>query len=504
MVSDKNIRCFPFESCLMAKMIKGEFIMKKCINWKKIIQKALIGALAAGLITTNIVGVPYIHADDDDYGYDDDWDDDYYDDDWDDDDWDDDDYYDDDWDDDDWDDDDYYDDWDDDDWDDDDYDDDWDDDDWEDYYEDHYEALYGDDWEDAFERYYGVDVEDYIEAMYGEPRNYSSIDWNQFKNQTQGVLEGNNDYTKDPKFEGVDPNVTAEDAPSQGFEAGHRFEIAPDTYVVVKDLGIRSDKPVPELSQMNKEQLYEKAKQEQLANLMSVDVTRENNQSQETSVNTNASSGNEARPSDETGQVNSGEEAPIESGEQASTNQNQVQSSTEVIPVKANEKTVNDFNNIDVNVLNSEFLALLNSEREAAGLQPVSYGAHLQEGTDKRSTDLASIGDISVNNQPHVRLDGTSFREDFNYLEQDAKNGLGENLAMVSYSGNPHTLVSEKQLAEQFFNQWKKSPSHYQNMMSPDYQHSAVSVKMGENNQRTDGLTNSIVAVQILDTNTAQ
>ncbi|MGX7107306.1 CAP domain-containing protein [Hutsoniella sourekii] len=296
-----------------------------------------------------------------------------------------------------------------------------------------------------------ADLEDIWEEYYETVDDYDDDDQKQRARPNQTGNKVNKDYLdveleKNPNF--MNPEVTPEDDPKQGLEVGQTL----DNGNKVEELTIKEETPIPTLAQGDKETQYQNAQNQEKINTVTVKDPNEATQTQ---------------------------------------------------AIKVNEKTQQDVNTntyIDETLLNQEFLALLNADRQAAGLKPVEYGTHLQQGVNTRTNDLATIGHIRVNDQPHVRLDGSSFREDFNYLGEANKNSLGENTAMSTYNGNPNTLVSEKALAEQFYQQWKESPSHYENMMSPDYNFSAISVKMSDKNQLAGDGYNSLIGVQVLDT----
>ncbi|AMB99333.1 hypothetical protein AWM75_04655 [Aerococcus urinaehominis] len=297
-----------------------------------------------------------------------------------------------------------------------------------------------DDWEDIWETYY---------ESVGEDDDKAATPSSQETNKIAKVFH-NVELKQNPNF--MTEKVTKEDDPSQGFKPGDQLA----NKDIVEKVEIKTDKPIPTLAQdkkdkQKKQQIDQRAKDKTAANQLVV--------------------------------------------------KDQKQTSKQ-IPVKANQKTQQDVNQnvyIDEKVLNQEFLALLNKDRQAKGLKPVAHGTHLQEGVNKRSQDLSKIGHIRVNDQAHVRLDGSSFREDFNYLGGQHKNALGENTAMTTYSGNPNQLLSEKALAEQFYQQWKNSPGHYDNMMSPNYNYSTISVKMSDKNALVGDQYNALIAVQVLD-----
>ncbi|MCY3067590.1 MULTISPECIES: G5 domain-containing protein [Aerococcus] len=161
----------------------------------------------------------------------------------------------------------------------------------------------------------------------------------------------------------------------------------------------------------------------------------------------------------------------------------------EGVPVPLSDQTIQLFNRgglIREDVLNDEFLQLLNAERKAKGLNPVKVNNRLAEGTTTRSQELANNGSIEVNIKgqrvPHVRLDGKPYQDAFS-KDIRLQYGLFENLAETTYNSNPYGILSEKLLAEMFFSMWKSSPGHYANMMNPAHTGNYVSVKLARSNK---------------------
>lgn len=132
--------------------------------------------------------------------------------------------------------------------------------------------------------------------------------------------------------------------------------------------------------------------------------------------------------------------------------------------------------------INNEFIRLVNIDRASKGVSPVVYNSNLKEGTDTRAQELSNYGHIRVDGLSHVRLDKTKYYTAFSDYIPDAQYQIGENLAMRSYNGNPYYLVSEKRIAQDFFNQFKNSQSHYDNLMNPKYKSMAIAVKLGSDN----------------------
>ncbi|RXK18440.1 CAP domain-containing protein [Macrococcus sp. DPC7161] len=166
-------------------------------------------------------------------------------------------------------------------------------------------------------------------------------------------------------------------------------------------------------------------------------------------------------------------------------------------PMKLNYGTQEAFNKnviFNNNKFNQDLLKLVNTERRAKGLRPLSYSSALQRGADTRSTELAQYGHISVDGIPHVRLNKARFSTAFDVPR--AIYTVGENSAMNFFRGNPYEIVSEKYMAEKFFAQWKASSGHYKNMMRSDYKKMAVSIKISQFNRIEKGRYSYIFGTQ--------
>ena len=171
------------------------------------------------------------------------------------------------------------------------------------------------------------------------------------------------------------------------------------------------------------------------------------------------------------------------------------------IPLHHDSETVREFNTgklIDQELFRLYFMELLNNERLSKGLVALEYDSKLEDVAEIRATELAEYGNIRVNNLPHTRLDGARWSTALNEvpgLNTLGYFGYGENLVGLWQHGNPYALVSEKYLAEQAFDRWKNSPSHYANMMDVDYVSFGVSIKLSEM-ETTSGLypSNMLIA----------
>lgn len=174
---------------------------------------------------------------------------------------------------------------------------------------------------------------------------------------------------------------------------------------------------------------------------------------------------------------------------------------------------------IDFDELRDEFMYLLNKEREANGVAPLTLGEHLRRGTETRAIELAENGYHRTGrnyDQSHKRLDGVrSFRTAFDYLPSyDRCKGcsLGENVLVYTYTpGNekysaqdPKYINDVKFIAKYLFDIWKDSEGHYRNMMSSSYNTTWLDVKVSGviynyGTKKKDYPLHTILAVQVFD-----
>lgn len=174
---------------------------------------------------------------------------------------------------------------------------------------------------------------------------------------------------------------------------------------------------------------------------------------------------------------------------------------------------------IDFDELRDEFMYLLNKEREANGVAPLTLGEHLRRGTETRAIELAENGYHRTGrnyDQSHKRLDGVrSFRTAFDYLPSyDRCKGcsLGENVLVYTYTpGNekysaqdPKYVNDVKFIAKYLFDIWKGSEGHYRNMMSSSYNTTWLDVKVSGviynyGTKKKDYPLHTILAVQVFD-----
>ena len=167
-----------------------------------------------------------------------------------------------------------------------------------------------------------------------------------------------------------------------------------------------------------------------------------------------------------------------------------------------NKETVDYLNSqFNQDKFNEYFLEILNKERVAAGLSKMTYNKELLPFAKTRAEELAPFGDIRVNGKPHVRADERPWDSVFDGSKFDGT-PVGENLAGNNLT-NPYTYVSEKYFAEQFYKQWKSSPTHYENMMDPRNVSHAVGIKFSYDsydriNQNFYGL-NGVIGAELLE-----
>jgi len=129
------------------------------------------------------------------------------------------------------------------------------------------------------------------------------------------------------------------------------------------------------------------------------------------------------------------------------------------------------------------------------------YNKELLPFAKTRAEELAPFGDIRVNGKPHVRADERPWDSVLDGSKFDGT-PVGENLAGNNLT-NPYTYVSEKYFAEQFFKQWKSSPTHYENMMDSRNVSHAVGIKFSYDsydriNQNFYGI-NGVIGAELLE-----
>lgn len=134
----------------------------------------------------------------------------------------------------------------------------------------------------------------------------------------------------------------------------------------------------------------------------------------------------------------------------------------------------------DYELFNQEFKVLINDERVSKGLHPLEISSILIDFSNIRSKEMADYGNLRYLTPegirvPHIRPDGRQWYTVFSDNEIYRMGIVGENIAQIWISEN-----DEIRLAQMFFDVWKHSPSHYENMMSENYDYFAVGVGFNE------------------------
>ncbi|MEG2038955.1 MAG: CAP domain-containing protein, partial [Oscillospiraceae bacterium] len=115
----------------------------------------------------------------------------------------------------------------------------------------------------------------------------------------------------------------------------------------------------------------------------------------------------------------------------------------------------------------------INRERESLGLSALEYDENLQTAARLRSKELCQAGKFE-----HKRPTGEAWNT---VIENDIPTdytSVGENLAMAD-SNRPIDRT-----AEEWFRQWKESPSHYETMIVPEFEYIGVGIYTKEINGR--------------------
>lgn len=170
---------------------------------------------------------------------------------------------------------------------------------------------------------------------------------------------------------------------------------------------------------------------------------------------------------------------------------------------------------LDKQLLQEETLKLVNAERKLKGLNDLELAPELFRGTQLRADEQAELGTLygyaygqvgqGVPNLAHSRPNGLGFTTAFiNDIVREDWGGFGENIAQQMSFDIPY-LISEKYLAKTFYEQFKASEGHYNNMMSASYTHIAFGFGfadnhylMGESQLNSRGNGHIAIAVQVL------
>ena len=132
------------------------------------------------------------------------------------------------------------------------------------------------------------------------------------------------------------------------------------------------------------------------------------------------------------------------------------------------DTTVTDSNNVNLDAVTQEFHNLVNQERLNNGQSQLNYGDHLQTAAVNRTTEITE-------HFSHTRPNGLSF-----FTAPGFDQGgtiVGENLQQTYISRN----ATPEEIAQKLFDNWKKSPGHYENMMDGSYLDHAIQLDTYEN-----------------------
>ena len=132
------------------------------------------------------------------------------------------------------------------------------------------------------------------------------------------------------------------------------------------------------------------------------------------------------------------------------------------------DTTVTDTNNVNLDAVTQEFHNLVNQERANNGQSQLNYGNHLQNAAVSRTAEITELFS-------HTRPNGLSF-----YTAPGFDQGgtiVGENLQQTYISRN----AAPEEIAQKLFDNWKKSPGHYENMMDGSYLDHAIQLDTYEN-----------------------
>ena len=133
-----------------------------------------------------------------------------------------------------------------------------------------------------------------------------------------------------------------------------------------------------------------------------------------------------------------------------------------------------------------DLLALINEEREAEGLDPVKMDGDLQSAARIRSRELCKTG-----HWDHTRPNGDSWST---VITEDVPvkfAAAGENLCMTEYDD---PSVDNAYSADFYMDRWLNSPSHYDNIIRPNFTHVGIGVYVSERGGITKGYATTIFA----------
>ena len=130
---------------------------------------------------------------------------------------------------------------------------------------------------------------------------------------------------------------------------------------------------------------------------------------------------------------------------------------------------------VNVEKVNQYFVERLNKERAELGLSSdVRIDSTLIKAAKIRSNELAAAKRIS-----HKRPDKTEYWTVFEKVDKSLMEKYSfENILKVSIS-NEAQMISEKFIANYFFDSWKESPEHWEFMIDPELRKIGVNFSFG-------------------------
>ena len=177
------------------------------------------------------------------------------------------------------------------------------------------------------------------------------------------------------------------------------------------------------------------------------------------------------------------EQAAKEAAEQAAKEA----AEKEAAEQKAAQKTTTKVSGMNCrSEVEKDLLALINEEREAEGLDPVKMDGDLQSAARIRSRELCKTG-----HWDHTRPNGDSWST---VITEDVPvkfAAAGENLCMTEYDD---PSVDNAYSADFYMDRWLNSPSHYDNIIRPNFTHVGIGVYVSERGGVTKGYATTIFA----------
>lgn len=109
----------------------------------------------------------------------------------------------------------------------------------------------------------------------------------------------------------------------------------------------------------------------------------------------------------------------------------------------------------------------MNEERQEAGLSRLK-----KDGTLSSAARLRAAEQVKNSYFAHKRPDGRDWNTVLSEEFPCSFTRQGENLASASYEGGSLS----HQTAQQWYDQWEASPSHYENMFRPEFTYIGVGI----------------------------